>query len=490
MAIIQPTETHYQRVAHEISKCRIVPVLGPHANLCDRAETESWKPGIEFAPTAEELSKYLAEQYDYPRDDNRNLARVAQFVGIEMDRGTLYGDLHEALDSNYLATSVHVFLAQLAGILLDKGYRSSQPYPLIVTTSYDDVLENAFASASQPYHLLSYIAADEDEDHGKFLHMPSDGSPQVIHEPNRYLALTRDPRPTIVKIHGHVDRPIGDRDSYVVTEDDYIDYVVRAGDSQRLPATMSTQLRQSRLLFLGFRLQDWNLRVLLRQVWSQQISKYKPWAVLRDLSELEQKYWDVRDAELVHSKLREYVAGLRQQVEELPQVEVRESPASMPTGQHGDQPMSQPASTKHVFLSYCRDNKDQVSPLRDALVAAGEPVWWDQEILPGQDWKMEIRKAMRNSYAVILCLSEETSARDQSGIYPEAMDAIRAYREHSPGSVFLIPVLLSECQLPLIEIDDTRTLDRIQAVNLFPPSNWEAGIQRLVAALRQASGHA
>ena len=280
-----------------------------------------------------------------------------------------------------------------------------------MTTSYDDVLENAFASASQPYHLLSYIAADEDEDHGKFLHMPSDGSPQVIHEPNRYLALTRDPRPTIVKIHGHVDRPIGDRDSYVVTEDDYIDYVVRAGDSQRLPATMLTQLRQSRLLFLGFRLQDWNLRVLLRQVWSQQISKYKPWAVLRDLSELEQKYWDVRDAEARCIRNCENMSrAFASRWKNFPRLKVRESPASTPTDQHGDRPMSQPTFTKHVFLSYCRDNKDQVSPLRDALVAAGEPVWWDQEILPGQDWKMEIRKAMRNSYAVILCLSEETAA--------------------------------------------------------------------------------
>ena len=48
-------------------------------------------------------------------------------------------------------------------------------------------------------------------------------------------------------------------------------------------------------------------------------------------------------------------------------------------------------SKTHVFLSYCRDNKAEVQRLHDELVVAGEPVWWDQDILPGQDWKTEIR---------------------------------------------------------------------------------------------------
>lgn len=47
----------------------------------------------------------------------------------------------------------------------------------------------------------------------------------------------------------------------------------------------------------------------------------------------------------------------------------------------------------HVFLSYCRDNAKQVAKLRDDLLAAGEQVWWDQQILPGQDWQLAIRQA-------------------------------------------------------------------------------------------------
>ncbi|MEM6252834.1 MAG: toll/interleukin-1 receptor domain-containing protein [Cyanobacteria bacterium P01_D01_bin.156] len=144
---------------------------------------------------------------------------------------------------------------------------------------------------------------------------------------------------------------------------------------------------------------------------------------------------------------------------------------------------------KHVFLSYCRDNADEVGRLHGELTAAGESVWWDQDILPGQDWKLEIRKAMRDAYAVLLCLSKETSARTTSGIYPEALDAINMLRDYPPGDIFLIPVRLSECEIPMIEIDGIRTLDRLQFVDLFPDDRRDVVFQKLIRALRVASHH-
>ncbi len=144
---------------------------------------------------------------------------------------------------------------------------------------------------------------------------------------------------------------------------------------------------------------------------------------------------------------------------------------------------------KHLFLSYGRENLSDISQLRDDLIAAGELVWWDQDILPGQDWKMAIRQAMRDSYAVVLCLSKETEARSRSGIFPEALDAIGVYREYSPGNIFLIPVRLSRANIPPIEIDATRTLDRLQYVDLFPSSKRSDGLGRLIQALQNTPEH-
>jgi tetratricopeptide (TPR) repeat protein len=122
-------------------------------------------------------------------------------------------------------------------------------------------------------------------------------------------------------------------------------------------------------------------------------------------------------------------------------------------------------------------------------MAAGEDVWWDQNIKPGQDWKFEIRQAMKIAYAVLLCLSRESGARETSGIYPEAMDAINLYREYAPGTIFLIPVRFSDCEIPSIEIDGTRTLDRLQYQDLFPSSKYAAGVRNLLEAIRETPHH-
>ena len=143
---------------------------------------------------------------------------------------------------------------------------------------------------------------------------------------------------------------------------------------------------------------------------------------------------------------------------------------------------------KHVFLSYCHDNQTEVSRLRNDLIAAGEAVWWDQDLLPGQDWKLEIREAMRDAYAVVLCLSTESQARTTSGIYPEALDAISAYREYAPGTIFLIPIRLSDCRIPPFEIDGIR-LDRLHYLDLFPPSNYVASFNKLLGAIRATPYH-
>jgi internalin A len=146
-------------------------------------------------------------------------------------------------------------------------------------------------------------------------------------------------------------------------------------------------------------------------------------------------------------------------------------------------------SNKHVFLSYCHDNTDEAEQLHDDLIAAGEAVWWDQDILPGQDWEQEIDQAMRDAYAVLVCLSEETESRTTTGIYPEAAKAIGALLEYAPGNIFLIPVRFSDCKIPNYKIDATRRLDKIQFVNLFPPAKRPANLKKLIAALQSALDH-
>ena len=143
---------------------------------------------------------------------------------------------------------------------------------------------------------------------------------------------------------------------------------------------------------------------------------------------------------------------------------------------------------KHIFISYCHDNKEAVARLVEELENAGEAVWWDEDILGGRDWKEAIRAAMKNAYAVVLCLSPElTEDRYRSGVYPEVRDAITIFRQYGPGQAFIFPVKLDDCEIPLIEIDDTRTLDRLQCIDLYPERKRAAGVTKLLASLVEAS---
>lgn len=144
---------------------------------------------------------------------------------------------------------------------------------------------------------------------------------------------------------------------------------------------------------------------------------------------------------------------------------------------------------KYIFLSYCHDNESEVNMLRKDLIDAGEKVWWDKDIKPGQDWRLEIRNAVKNSYAYVLCLSQESQLRTTAGIYPEALDAISVFREYTPGSIFVIPVRLSNCEIPSIQIDSFRTLDSIEYVDLFPENKRADELERLINSIQSAPNH-
>ncbi len=152
--------------------------------------------------------------------------------------------------------------------------------------------------------------------------------------------------------------------------------------------------------------------------------------------------------------------------------------------QSGRQQREEKVSGKHVFLSYCHDNTEEVQRFRDDLTSFGIKVWWDKEIQPGQDWKFEIKKSLRTAGAFILCLSNEALSRQKSGLFPEANDAISQYREYQPGSVFIIPVRLTPCEIPMIGIDSTRSLDDLQYVDLFPEARRSDGIDKIVKTLK------
>ena len=133
----------------------------------------------------------------------------------------------------------------------------------------------------------------------------------LITRPREYGHLSPDERTVIVKLHGSVNRSDQRLDSYVVTEDDFFDYLARSDLASNMPAVLLARLLRSSFLFLGYTLRDWTLRATLHRILINQQLGTRSWAVLRDPSPLDQSFWTARGIDALDLPLEEYVHGLR-----------------------------------------------------------------------------------------------------------------------------------------------------------------------------------
>lgn len=313
-----PLDAHFKMVVKALIRGRVVPLLGAGVNLCARPEDAVWSQyQSDYLPSGSELARYLAEEFYFPDEEAQDLLRVSQYIAVMQGSGPLYSVLRDLFDCDYPPTPLHQFLANLAPLLREKGYPIRQ-HQLIVTTNYDDVMERAFREIDQAFDVVFYVA--EGEERGKFLHQPPGRSPCVIEKPNEYTGLSLERRPVILKIHGAVDRTAADRDSFVITEDHYIDYLTHTDISNLVPVTLAAKLRRSHFLFLGYSLRDWNLRVILHRIWGEQKLNWKSWAVQLDPDPIEEEFWRKRGVDILNVRLEDYVAALQEEVDALPRV--------------------------------------------------------------------------------------------------------------------------------------------------------------------------
>ncbi len=126
-----------------------------------------------------------------------------------------------------------------------------------------------------------------------------------------------------------------------------------------------------------------------------------------------------------------------------------------------------------VFLCHASGDKPQVWVLYKRLVVEGVDAWLDKEkLLPGQDWRVEIPRAVRESDVVVVCLSNK-SITQEGYIQKEILFALDAAKEKPEGAIFLIPARLEDCIVP-------DRLSRWQWVDLFE----EDGFIKLLRSLK------
>jgi DNA-binding SARP family transcriptional activator len=258
-----------------------------------------------------QLAGHLARAFDVPNNGPMDLARVSQYVATMKGSGPLYDELHALFEAATEPTPLHRFLAKLPNRFRMRG----TPYQLIVSTTYDLALERAFEDAGEELDIVAYVAAGPNR--GRFWHRRPGEAPQAIDIPNTYATeLSLERRTIVLKLHGAVD-PLPQREweSFVITEDDYIEYLGHSTLSTVVPVALAAKLRRSHFLFLGYEMADWNLRLILNRIWGERPVAYRSWAVQQAPTPLVRAFWRRYDVASLDVEPEAYVQLLERRLE-------------------------------------------------------------------------------------------------------------------------------------------------------------------------------
>jgi len=236
------------------------------------------------------IAEALSQTFHYPMQDADNLARVAQFIALK-DRRRLRLDylLHlKRSIPGYLGEKLNNdqdrALAQkrTIGEVLEE-YRWTErvrsvhenephflladlPIGLYMTTTVDNLMYTALAHTSSRVKAAAQAAPDAPRRKALEERLPRRVQPlwqQVDASPAKYV-LTPDPDPDH-RVVFHINGFDEDPDHLVLSEDDYLDHLVRLMRDQDtlLPSNIIGKLGKDSLVFIGFQLDDWEFRVIL-----------------------------------------------------------------------------------------------------------------------------------------------------------------------------------------------------------------------------------
>lgn len=301
-----PDSAHYETMLrYMIKQGSVVPILGSgvHGSL----------------PDANQLATHLAQSFGL-NSESLDLAEIAQRVAVAEGPAFLHKAIKEVLTPEPEPNDVHRFLARFPKRLEELGLPAR--YQMIVTTNYDTALERAFEAEGEPYDLAVFLASGTDK--GKFVHVPWKDDPRLINEVTKYreFPIHKDDeleRTVIVKIHGAAQGGEGDYswdESYVLTEDQYIDYLVTDQIVSVIPHQILNKLTSSHCLFLGYAMHDWSPRVFLKRIWQGRPLENKSWAIEREPDALEKDSWNSLQVELLAASPDDYANELDARITE------------------------------------------------------------------------------------------------------------------------------------------------------------------------------
>ena len=107
-----------------------------------------------------------------------------------------------------------------------------------------------------------------------------------------------------------------------------------------------------------------------------------------------------------------------------------------------------------IFLAHASEDKPEVEKIYKRLENKGYKPWMDKkDLLPGQNWREETPKAIKQSQ-IFIALFSQISVSKQGYMQKELRLALNHYAQMPPGKIFLIPLKLDDCEIPPLQLPE------------------------------------
>lgn len=231
------TPIQWKVLVDSVRKGECTPLLG--AGAC-----------VPTLPTGSQLARELASEFHYPLADHEDLARVTQFLAlssgdVKFPKQEILERIRKCGYPDFSGSEPHHALA-------------SMPLPVYLTTNYDDFMVRALGDAGK-------------EPRRDYCRWRPDLTTQPTVWQNEPAYKPAVASPLVYHLHG-CDALA---ESLVTTEDDYLEFIYNIAKSGSMtktvdrtweifPPSVMRAISTTCLLFLGYRLADWNFRVIFR----------------------------------------------------------------------------------------------------------------------------------------------------------------------------------------------------------------------------------
>jgi len=305
----------WEGIMPRISQGVVIPIISSSFRI-----DQIFRDGNEDTiPISEQLVSEWASLIEYPMQDKRDLARVAQYYMVEQKDDphartryleflksfllTITSDDNDYADlASKLKTRIHeLSFSEIAHQLDYPRFSNGSddplrllarlPLPVYLTTSQSDFLERALeAEGKKPRTQICFWSgqiSSASPDHRTDLEfIPTVTNPMVYH------------------LYGLDEYP----QTLVISEDDYLSFLIAmVEDTNTLNPVVPLGLRQalgeSHLILLGYRLDDWDFRVLFRFILNFRRDEFSPRGMVIQLKKNEK---DLENAKKSLSYLGRY----------------------------------------------------------------------------------------------------------------------------------------------------------------------------------------